>query len=185
MIHRCNTYQLDISTEDPKLLAPKGWEKLLLNQYAEAEILFTEAIDANPNDSRAYAGLALVKQQTGRPEEALHDLQVATFISGNSPPVLHSAGVILWQQEEEDKAYQYFQRAFDAIEKRDYSSSYYYRTYYRFFLISDLAPQLRRGDIAPEMIESFTLLAQYLEETGNEDDASTVKKRLELEVGTN
>jgi tetratricopeptide (TPR) repeat protein len=168
-----------------KQLTLKGWEELLLNQYAEAKIFFTQAIEANPNDSRAYAGLALVKQQSGRTEEALHDLQVATFISGNSPPILHSAGVILWQQGQEDTAYQYFQRAFDSIEKRDYSSSYYYRTYYRFFLISDLAPQLRRGDIAPEMIESFHRLAQYLEETGNEDDARTVIKRLELEVGTN
>lgn len=178
-------YQLDSSYEDTKPLALRGWEKLLLNEYAEAENLFTQAIEVNPNDSRAYAGLALVKQQSGRTEEALHELQVATFISGNSPPILHSAGLILWQQDQEEKAYQYFQRAFDAIDKRDYSSSYYYRTYYRFFLISDLAPQLRRGDISPEMIESFNRLAQHLEETGNEDDARTIKKRLELEVGTN
>ncbi|OGO15147.1 MAG: hypothetical protein A2Z14_18190 [Chloroflexi bacterium RBG_16_48_8] len=178
-------YKRDLAYEEGMSLSLRGWESLRLNRYVEAETLFRQAIEANPNDSRARVGLALIKQQFGRSEEALHNLQIATFINGGSPFILHAAGVIQLQQGQDEEAYQYFQRAFILIEEKDYSFSYYYRTYNRFFLLSDLAPQMRRVDITPEMIESFNLLAQYLQVNGKESDAHNVLKRLELETRSN
>ena len=82
---------------------------------------------------------------------------------------------------QEVQARREFQKAFDLIENFNYSPSYYYRTYNRFFLSSDLAPQLLRGEIAPEMIESFAMLAQELEGDGDQAEAQLVRQRLEVE----
>ena len=62
-----------------------------------------------------------------------------------------------------------------------YSSSYYYRTYYRFFLTSDLAPQILRGKLTTEMIETFMYLATTQVNHGDESKNFEIRKRLELE----
>ncbi|NIM93356.1 MAG: hypothetical protein GTO18_06560 [Anaerolineales bacterium] len=160
-----------------------GLRALSSNQFKEAEALFMQAIDANPADARAYAGLALVDQQFGRSDEAQYHAQVATFLNSTSPHIQHAAGLVALQQGREKTAYRYFQRAFDLVEDRSYSPSYYYRTYNRFFLASDLAHQMRRGDLTPEMIESFNLLAQYHEENGDLDKTRLILERLEIETG--
>lgn len=175
-------YERDPAYEERMSLSLRGWESLRINEYVEAEALFRQAIETNPNDSRGRVGLALVLQQFGRSEDALHNLQIATFINGSSPLIHHAAGVIQLLQGQEKEAYQYFQRAFILIEEKDYSSSYYYRTYNRFFLLSDLAPQMRRGDITPEMVDDFALLTHHLQENGKESEARRVQKRLELEI---
>ena len=72
---------------------------------------------------------------------------------------------------------------YNLIEEKDYSSSYYYRTYNRFFLLSDLAPQMLRGSLTPSLVESFKLLAQNLEDEGKQEEALNVRRRIEWESG--
>jgi tetratricopeptide (TPR) repeat protein/O-antigen ligase len=176
-------YQQDPDYEKRRVPSIQGWEELLFNHYEEAEALFNRALEINPADSQAHAGLAIVEQRLGRENEALHNARVAIFISPNSPRVQQTAGDLFLEQGLEEKAYQYFQNAYNLVEEKEYSSSYYFRTYNRFFLISDLAPQMLRGNLTPSMVESFHLLAQHLEDKGKNEEALKVQRRIDLELG--
>lgn len=94
-------------------------------------------------DVLAYAGLGFAIQQLGQREEAKTNMQNAAFLEPSSPLVLHMAGAIAEQQRQIENGLQYFQLTFPKIGNKSYSSSYHYRTYNRFFLKSDMIPQLR------------------------------------------
>ena len=176
-------YRQDPDYEKRMVPSIQGWDALESNQYVEAESFFKQALEKNPADSQAYVGLAIIEQHLGREDEATFNARVSLFVAPTSPRVHQTAGDLFFDQGLEDKAYQYFQNAYNLIEEKDYSSSYYYRTYNRFFLLSDLAPQMLRGNLTPSMVESFKLLAQHLEDKGNQEEALNVRRRTEWESG--
>jgi len=161
----------------------EGWRALVSAQFSQAEAKWTQAVEQNPQDARAHAGLALLHQQQGEDDQAWEHVQIALFIDSSLPEILHTAGSIARQQGRDAEAFNYFQQAFNLIENKSYSYSYYYGAFNRFFLESDLVPQMRRGILTPAMIEDFTLLAQYQEMNGNHPKSIEILKRIEIEAG--
>jgi tetratricopeptide (TPR) repeat protein len=140
---------------------------LTTNQWNIARDIFLEVIENDPTEGLAYAGLGFALQQLGQEEEAKTNMQIAAFLEPSSPLVLHTAGAITQQQSQIEDALQYFQLIFAQIDNKSYSSSHYYRIYYRFFLKSDMIPQLRRGELTSQMITDLNILAYQSRELVN------------------
>jgi tetratricopeptide (TPR) repeat protein len=173
------------SSPDPAFPVPASvpaWETLRSGQVEEAKAAFMEALQANPRDSYAFAGLALTCQELGVPEDANLNIEKALFLAPSSPMIRHAAVRIALNQGRKDDALEAYHQVHELIENKEFSSSYYYRTYYRFFLISDLVPQLLRGELAPEMIESFYMLSEHYVVIDNQEKGSIIDRRIELEL---
>jgi tetratricopeptide (TPR) repeat protein len=166
----------------PWFLAVQGWKSLMDDQWTIARDTFLETIQNNPTEGLAYAGLGYAYLQLGQGKEVNTNIDIATFMKSSSLLVLHTAGAIAQQQGQNEDALQYFQSAFDQIENMSYSSSFYNRTYYRFFLPSDLVPQMRRGGLTAEMFDSLQLLAQHYDENGEPELALEIRKRIYVET---
>lgn len=83
----------------------------------------------------------------------------------------HTICRVAYQQGREIEAINYFDRAFSLILNKTYSSGYYAGVYRRAFLASDLVPQFKRADLTNEMVEDFSMLAEYWIQNGNGEKA--------------
>ena len=140
----------------------------------DARSQFERVIKSEPRNARAYAGLALAYQLLGNTEQAWKNVQIAIFVDGSLPYVLHIAGRIAYQQGREPEAIAYFDRAFSQIQSKSYSADYYGSVYRRAYLATDLVPQFRRADLTTEMVEDFTFLANYLALNDEDDKANEI-----------
>jgi tetratricopeptide (TPR) repeat protein len=163
-------------------LTIQGRRELNEGNFEDAGSIFRHAIKGNPRNHLAYAGLALVDQQSGRNDQALKNVEKALFINGSSFYVLHTAGIVALEDGRTEDTFEYFQRAFDAFKNINYSIGYYYAAYLRHYLPSDLVPQLRRGGLTTEMINSFRLLADHYDEIGEPEKALEIQNRIAVEI---
>jgi Flp pilus assembly protein TadD len=175
-------FQNEENDDAPWFLSVQGWKAISTDQWDIARDTFIEAIQNDPSEGLSYAGLGLALLQLGQEEEAETNMHVATFLKSSSPLVLHTAGAVAQQRGKESDAIQYFQSAFSQMEKMSYSPSFYSRTYYRFFLSSDLVPQMRRGGLTSEMVDSFLLLAEHYDENGKSEIAIVIRNRIVIEL---
>jgi tetratricopeptide (TPR) repeat protein len=125
------------------------WELLIAAQTANRKGEFLKALDkfkqalaANPLESRAIAGIAQSELHLGQINDARRDIQIALFIGGSNPEFPIIAGEIALEQDRNSEAQDFFNQAHNQIMNIQYSSAYYYRSYYRYFLSSDLVPQI-------------------------------------------
>jgi O-antigen ligase/Tfp pilus assembly protein PilF len=162
--------------------AIQGWQALLSNQLDTATSKFRQSIRTNPAEGLAYAGIGYTLQQFGQIDDANFNIQFATFLKSSSPLVLQAAATVAQQQGLEIEARNHIQSAFDQIDGLSYSSSYYFRTYLRYFLQSDLVPQMKRGGLTSQIVESLQALTDYYIETGKPNNAKDIQNRIAVEM---
>lgn len=80
-------------------------------RLAEAEGLYSQVLEANPNNIGALASLGALYLQTRRKEQALELLAMAASQSPDDPKILNSLGMAHLAAEELDKAQTCFERA--------------------------------------------------------------------------
>ncbi len=174
-----------LAKQEEELLARfpalEGWQALQAGRWEAARQALSTTLQRDAGDTLARAGLALALQALGQEQEARTQAQIAAFLDPSSPLVLHAAGSVARQQGREGEAARLFLRAFDQVEGQSYSASYYYRTYNRFFLTSDLVPMLPRGNLTASMAQDFGWLAERLEQNGHGEQAGMIRARIRVE----
>jgi tetratricopeptide (TPR) repeat protein len=135
-------FDLDSTLFPAMALMIEAQQALLQGEHQEAIEKFEGALEKDPQSGPAYAGLAQAEQVLGKSDEAWRHKQIAIFIDGSNSEILFAASTLADEQGREDESQRYLQQAFDQMEDQTFSSSYYYRSYYRFFLSSDLMPQI-------------------------------------------
>ena len=130
------------NASDGLLAGLDGWAALRKGNLGRARKNFTTALDADPGDALALAGLAKVTQAEGNSSGALEMIRRATWLGGGSADVAFLAGSIALAQGDEDGALRYFENAARSDSLYSESGAYYARTYLRYFLEQDAVPQL-------------------------------------------
>jgi Tfp pilus assembly protein PilF len=153
------------------LLVWEGWQKMQADRFELAESAFARAIQINPYNAKAYAGLALLYQRKGQSQAAEFNVQTALFIGGTSPELLNIAGRVALQQGRREDALWFTELAYRQLMNQSFSWSYYNRTYQRFFVEPDLVPLLRLVEIDLDMAYDINLLAEYFVSSGREKEA--------------
>ena len=153
------------------LLVWEGWQNMQADRFELAEPAFTRAIQLNPQNAKAYAGLALLYQRKGQSQAAEFNVQTALFIGGTTPELLNIAGRVALQQGRKEDALWYTELAYRQLMNQSFSWSYYNRTYQRFFVEPDLVPLLRLVEIDLDMAYDINLLAEYFVSSGREKEA--------------
>ena len=146
-------FDLDSTLFPARALMIEAQEALLQGEHHEAEEKFKGALEKDPLSGRVYAGLAQAEQVLGKSDEAWRHMQIAVFINGSNSEILFAASTLADGQGREDESQRYLKQAFDQMENQSFSSSYYYRSYYRFFLSSDLMPQILRPNYPNIVVE--------------------------------
>ncbi len=152
--HVANQFDLDSTLYPARALMIEAQEALLQGEHQKAVEKFDGALEKDPQSARVYAGLAQTEQELGKSDDAWLHMQIALFIDGSSPEILFSASTLADEQGREDESQRYLKQALDQMENQTFSSSYYYRSYYRFFLSSDLMPQIMRPNFPPIVAEN-------------------------------
>ena len=156
-----------------------------LNRLHMAQHYSRLAVQSTPRSALAYAKRALVCQRTGRPDEAWRNAQIALFIDGSSPTVLHVTAQVALSQGRHAEAMRYLAQAFDHFQQARLSRFdwiYYDAMYHRPRLPTDLSPLLQRADLTSEMVDEFVLLAQYLHDNGEPERALLVRKWIDRQT---
>jgi len=102
---------LDAKPNDPEAGYHLGQALLRLNRLEEAEEMFADLLEANPDLGKAWLGLGMVKYNRGQYRDALTSLVEAERTLPNDPLVYYYQGLAHHELEEFDKAPGRFLRA--------------------------------------------------------------------------
>lgn len=146
----------------------KGW--LLLDQgtFQTAEESFQIALDHNPLQVEAYAGLAKIAYLQKDSSKAEKYLRLANF-TGRSSPILDEV-MAEWAElnDQEELSLSYIQRGVKAIFWNSASAPYYESVYGHAYLPIDAVPQLIQPNLPPSLGRGFEqAIERYGVETEN------------------
>jgi tetratricopeptide (TPR) repeat protein len=151
-----------------------GWSEFTKGHYKDAEYYFKLAIEVNPRNVDAYAGLALVYLKANDLSKAERMAKLALLIKTSSPRAHIAAGQVAFDKGDEQQAIDHFSQMFNLISTHNQSSSYYESAYFRTYLPFDQVPQTHQTLVSEEILEALELLVDLLQDLGEEDDAQEV-----------
>jgi O-antigen ligase/Tfp pilus assembly protein PilF len=160
---------------DTGLLYRESKAALESGNYTAASASLGKIKRISPNFSDAYALQAYIDQKTGKPERAWKELQTAFLTQGRSPETLLIASLVAREQGREKEATDYLIQAFEMVKNPLLSYHYYFEAYRSMGLPTDLSPFLAtRLEMDPIMLDAFTGLARYYDQTGQAEKAQEV-----------
>ncbi len=171
---------MPVSPEDAtvarrKQMAWEGWIHLHAGRYNQAEESFQQSLWISPDYGLAYAGLALLAEARGEPEQARIDAGTAVIADVDTPRVYLAAGQIAERQGRTEEATRMYLLTYWSASHTSFSKQYYASVYRRLALPFDLVPQTELGILTDDMLQSFNTLADELEELGQDDLAQQVQ----------
>ena len=157
------------NVSDSLLAGLNGWAALRKESLRPAREYFTAALEADPSDALALAGLAKVAQAEGHLSRAMELIRRAIWLGGGSARVNFLAGSIALAQGDVEQALHYFEDAARSDSLYSESGPYYARTYLRFYLEPDAVPQLVRSGIFTVSSQEKEDIIEFLEERERQD----------------
>ncbi|HEV7699225.1 MAG TPA: aspartyl protease family protein [Pyrinomonadaceae bacterium] len=96
-----------------------GYAYLIIGRFAEAKVLFNNAILLNKKDHLAWAGYGMVDFYENRIQEALNNLEEAVYRGPDEPDYLFALGQAASRGERYDEAAQNYRRFLDVSSLKD------------------------------------------------------------------
>jgi Tfp pilus assembly protein PilF len=160
----------------------QGYERLHTDDLEGSSALLQSALVTNPVNQEAYALRGVLYQHQNKPDLAWRDIQTSMLIEP-SPRVHLWASEVAVHQGEDETAISHVEQAYQQLQNRnEFSESYYYGVYHRYFLDVDLVPGYQRGDLPPEMADRLIWLAEWYQEKGMEEEAQEVLAWLQATI---
>lgn len=143
---------------------------------------FLDAVRSEPLSAMAHAGLALAEQAAGDPIAATQQMRIAMLLGVFDPYVQHAAAQLSSLQGEEVLAQGRLLRANALLAEPNQSGIYYTTAYLRYYLASDLVPQVARADLTEALRADLTDLRDELTLQGDTSQALKVETTLDRQA---
>ncbi|MCJ7512526.1 MAG: hypothetical protein MUO23_06100, partial [Anaerolineales bacterium] len=121
-------------------------------------------------------------QEAGNSVAATEHMRVALALGGNDPTVVDAAGRLARLQGNEALATERIAKAHSLLREPNSSGIYYGRAYLRYYLASDLVPQLARADLTAALRDDLALLRDQLLARGQLEEALRVQATLDSQA---
>lgn len=157
------------------MAATEGWQRLGSQDPVAAEGSFRSALEIEPGNAEAYAGLAVVELMAGHGDQAQRNSETALFLDPGSTVALMAAARISLSADQFDRAADFAQAAYDAFREQSESDSYYARTYLRYFLAGDKIPQLPRPGVLLIFADDIRQIVSSLRSEGDLERADRIE----------
>jgi tetratricopeptide (TPR) repeat protein len=146
----------------------EGWEELKSGNFDASVSYLDNYLISNPKDPVGYALLAIVQQESGSPEKAWYNVEVASFVSNLNFRSQVLAAHVASAQGRSPEVIGFLEQAIYLLENTPYSEAFYNAAYNRGSLHENLSPFLVRIGLTSEDRQLFDLLADYYSENGYE-----------------
>jgi adenylate cyclase len=88
-----------------------GWSSSVQEDQAQAEKLFREILERNPNDARAHIGMGILRRVQNRLDEARIELETGIALDRNNTMAFRNVGLTLIQMGKPEEAISYIEKS--------------------------------------------------------------------------
>jgi len=170
-------------SHDHLRLTWEGWLALDAQEYGRAQSRFLAAIDENPFEGEAHAGLALVLHRLGEDRGIVEsELKLALFYAPESYIVQNTAGLLALSNADPETAAGFFWNMYGVIARENLSKKYYNSTYRQTGFPIDTVPQMPAAPLPDEVYLHLAWLADYFRQNGDTTNADQVANWLLIQA---